>query len=96
MSDTASPETHSPNTSANTGFFGVADGRFHFAAIGVAVLVAAIYQFGYPLVISLALLAAFVAIAMLVGLTAIDLVHQPKPARAVRERAIPSAATQAA
>jgi hypothetical protein len=74
MTDTASP--------SNAGFFGVADGRFHFVAIGAVALVAAIFQFGYPLVISLAVLGAFVAVAMLVGLTALDLVQSQKPERA--------------
>ena len=72
MNDTASP--------SNAGFFGVADGRFHFAAFGIVALVAALFQFGYPLVISLAVLAAFSALGLLVGLTAIDLVNAKKPA----------------
>jgi len=72
MNDPASP--------SKTGFFGVADSRFHFAAFGIVALVAALFQFGYPLVISLAVLAAFSALGLLVGLTAIDLVNAKKPA----------------
>ncbi len=92
MTDTAPPEAHERKSSANTGFFGVADGRYHFAVIGLVAFVAAIYQFGYPLVISLAVLAAFVAIAMLVGLTAIDLIAPPKPRTAMRGAAVAQAA----
>lgn len=79
---------------SNAGFFGVADGRFHFVAIGAVALVAAIFQFGYPLVISLAVLAAFLFIAALVGLTAIDLVNSKKSAP--RKAPARSAAVQAA
>ncbi len=67
--------------------------RLHFAAVGLVVLLAAIYQFGYPLLISLVVLAAFVAIAMMVGLTAIDLVNssraapERRPAKAARAAA---------
>ena len=86
MNDTASP--------SNAGFFGVADGRFHFVAIGAVALVAAIFQFGYPLAISLAVLAAFVAIGLLVGLTAIDLMNSKKPAP--RKAPLRNAAAQAA
>jgi hypothetical protein len=86
MTATASP--------ANTGFFGVADGRFHFVAIGAVALVAAIFLFGYPLVISLAVLAAFVAIGLLVGLTALDLAASKTPAP--RKAPVRNAAAQAA
>ncbi len=64
----------------NDRFFGIADSRFHFAAIGAVVLVAAIFQFGYPLVILLAILATFVALGLLVGLTALDLMNAKPPA----------------
>lgn len=86
MTDTASP--------SNAGFFGIADGRFHFVAFGVVALVAAIFQFGYPLVICLAVLAAFGALGLLVGLTAIDLLNARKPAP--REVPVRRAATEAA
>ena len=51
-----------------------------FPLVAVA-LVALIYQFGYPLLITLAVIAAFVALAMIVGLTALDLVGSKTPAR---------------
>ncbi len=86
MTDTASP--------SNAGFFGVADGRFHFVAIGAVALVAAIFQFGYPLVISLAVLAAFLAIGLIVGLTALDLVNSKQPAP--RKAPVRNGAAQAA
>jgi hypothetical protein len=66
----------------------------HFAVFGVVVLVAAIFQFGYPLLICLGVTAAFVALAMMVGLTAMDLVGQAKPAR--RARPVRRVAAQAA
>ena len=59
---------------------GVLDAKHHFAVFGVVVLVAAIFQFGYPLVIALGLIGAFGALAAMVGLTAMDLVDQAKPA----------------
>jgi hypothetical protein len=67
--------------------------RLHFAAVGLVALLAAIFVVGYPLLISLVVLAAFVAIAMMVGLTAIDLVNssraaaERRPAKAVRAAA---------
>ena len=65
----------------------------HFAVIGVVALVALIFQFGYPLLICLAVAGAFLGIAMIVVLTALDLVAQGKP----RQAAIPRrAAAQAA
>ena len=93
MNDAASPP--------NTGFFGVADGRFHFVAIGGVALVAALFQFGYPLVILLAVLASFIAIGLMVGLTALDLAHSKKPALhqekpALGQAAVPHAANQRA
>ncbi len=54
--------------------------KHHFAVFGVVALVAAIFQFGYPLVIALGLIGTFGAIAAMVGLTAMDLVEQAKPA----------------
>jgi uncharacterized protein YhhL (DUF1145 family) len=72
---------------------GLAAAKYHIAAFGLALLIALIYLFGYPLVISLALLATFLALAMLVGLTALDLVAAPKPRRRsqVRARRVPMA-----
>ncbi|MDE3175910.1 MAG: hypothetical protein KGM15_07380 [Pseudomonadota bacterium] len=58
--------------------------KHHFAVFAVVALVAAVYQFGYPVVIALALTGAFTAIAMMVGLTALDLVDQAKSAPRAR------------
>jgi sugar phosphate permease len=65
----------------------------HLAVIAVVALVALVFQFGYPLVISLALLGAFVALAMLVGLTALDLAPKTPATRkfAARRLAVRSA-----
>jgi purine-cytosine permease-like protein len=66
----------------------------HVAVIGVVVLVAVIFQFGYPLLILLADAAAILGVVAIVVLTALDLMAQKKPARAAR--AATNAATQAA
>jgi hypothetical protein len=60
--------------------------RAHLAAFALVALVALIVEFGYPVVISLALFATLGGLAMLVGLTAIDLLAQPKPKSAARKR----------
>jgi len=54
-----------------------------YAAIGVVViaLVGAIVQFGYPLLITLAVSGAFVGLAMIVALTLIDLLRSGKRAK---------------
>jgi hypothetical protein len=62
----------------------LAAAKYHLAALLVAALVALVATFGYALVISLGLLATFAGLAMLVGLTAIDLMAQPRRKRAVR------------
>ena len=56
----------------------------HFTAIGLVLFVAAIFQFGYPLLILLADFAAVAAVAAIVALTALDLVAQKKTRRATR------------
>jgi hypothetical protein len=52
----------------------------HLAAAAVGALVAGVWQFGYPLVIALALVATFVALTALVGLTSLDVIPRGKPA----------------
>jgi uncharacterized protein YhhL (DUF1145 family) len=74
----------------------MAAAKHHFAVFGVVILVALIYQFGYPLLISLALLATFAALAMLVGLTALDLIASSKARPAPRAAKVSAAAAQAA
>ena len=51
---------------------GLPDARYYFFANCVLVLGVAIYAFGYPLVITLALTAAAVSLALLVYMTAAD------------------------
>jgi len=52
---------------------GSADAKYYFAWNVFVLLAAAVYVFGYPLLISMALIATAAALAMLVVLTATDL-----------------------
>lgn len=51
---------------------GLPDAKYYFVGNCVLVLAAAIYQFGYPLVIVLALAGAAFSLVMLVHMTAAD------------------------
>jgi hypothetical protein len=66
---------------------------YYVLPLVVVALVAAVYQFGYPLLITLAVGAAFLAIFMIVGFTALDLVKGMAPAK---PRAAARVAAQAA
>lgn len=78
MSDIAAPSAAAPKS----GF--LSNEALLYAAIGavVIVLVAAVAQYGYPLLITLAVTGAFVGLTMIVVLTLIDLLRSGK--RAVR------------
>lgn len=51
---------------------GLPDAKYYFAANLALTLIALIYLFGYPLLITLAVFAAFAGLTMIVVLTAID------------------------
>ncbi len=58
------------------------DTRFYFLAAAVALFCAAIYVFGYPMLIVSALIATGSALSLLVVLTAYDLVLQRRTGHA--------------
>ena len=73
MSEIASPALVSaPSRSVFLSFEGLL-----YAGIGAVViaLVAAVFEYGYPLLITLAVSGAFLGLAMIVGLTLIDLMR---------------------
>jgi energy-converting hydrogenase Eha subunit E len=87
------PQTHPETRAAKPSMSDpVVKSVYYVAPLVAVVLVALIYQFGYPLLITLAVFAAFAAIALIVGLTALDLKSKP----AARKQVAPEAAAQAA
>jgi hypothetical protein len=68
---------------------------FYYVVVPVLLvaLAAGVYQFGYALLITVAVAAAFLGIFMIVGLTALDLVRGKA---AAKPKAAPRAAAQAA
>lgn len=61
---------------------------YYVAPLAIVALVALVATIGFPLLIALADLAAFLALGLVVGLTAVDLIKSARPARAAAPRAI--------